>query len=361
MKKLSTIALLLVLSTAWAFAQKPVIKFDKTTHDFGTMKEADGRVTTVFEFTNEGAGPLVISKVRASCGCTTPNWTRTPIEPGQKGTVTVTYNPLGRQGGPWQKSITVTSNAETETVRLIIKGNTISKAAQPVDAYPIKIYGLGLKARSYQFNNIKKGATVQRTIELANNTKEPVTIDLVAEDKFLEVAGMPDTIQPGKVGQLHVRFNSKNCKQWGPIRTQVYLIVNGKKEYTDANKLDVIANIVEDFASMSTAERQQAPIVEFTTRTVDLGTLKAGEKKTAKVAFSNKGKNALAIRRIVNNNKDLTVTSSKSSINGGKKADLKVEVNTTGMKTSTYRRNITVITNDPDRPHTMISITWKIE
>ena len=70
MKKLSFIVLLCTIFSATAFTQNPVIKFEKTTHDFGTMKEADGRVTTVFEFTNEGATPLVISKVRASCGCT---------------------------------------------------------------------------------------------------------------------------------------------------------------------------------------------------------------------------------------------------------------------------------------------------
>lgn len=54
-----------------AMAQEPVMTFDKTTHDFGKINEADGRVTTVFEFKNEGMTPLVLTNVRASCGCTT--------------------------------------------------------------------------------------------------------------------------------------------------------------------------------------------------------------------------------------------------------------------------------------------------
>ena len=53
-------------------AQEPVITFSKTTHDFGKINEADGRVTTIFEFTNEGMVPLVLTNVKASCGCTTP-------------------------------------------------------------------------------------------------------------------------------------------------------------------------------------------------------------------------------------------------------------------------------------------------
>ena len=77
-------------------AQQPKITFEKTEHDFGKINEADGRVTTIFNFRNEGMAPLVLSNVRASCGCTTPNWTKEPINPGETGQITVTYNPNGR-------------------------------------------------------------------------------------------------------------------------------------------------------------------------------------------------------------------------------------------------------------------------
>ena len=106
MKKLFTIAATLLIAVA-SMGQTPVITFDKTTHDFGKINEADGRVTTVFTFKNEGMSPLVLSNVRASCGCTTPKWTREPIEPGQIGEITVTYNPNGRPGR-FQKTVTVT-------------------------------------------------------------------------------------------------------------------------------------------------------------------------------------------------------------------------------------------------------------
>lgn len=362
MKKISFVSLLLMLCTMSVLAQQPVIKFEKTTHDFGTMKEADGRVTTVFEFTNEGATPLVVSKVRASCGCTTPNWTKTPIEPGQKGNITVTYNPMGRQGGPWQKSITVTSNATTPTTRLIIKGNTISKSAQPVDAYPIKINGLGLKTNTYQFGNVKKGSVIEKTIELANTTKDPVRIELVSSAKYIATLATPELVEPGKTAMLKVRFDSKACQEWGPIREEVHLLVNGSTEATEKNRLSVIGNVIEDFSKLTTEERQQAPIAEYSTVSVNLGTIKAGSKATQKVTISNKGKKALAIRRIVNNNKsNINASINRTNINNGKKADLKIEVNTKDLKPSTYRRNITVITNDPDHVNTMISIAWKVE
>ncbi len=103
-----------MLMAGLLFAQQPVITFTKVEHDFGRINEADGRVSTVFEFKNEGMEPLVLSNVRASCGCTTPTWTKTPIEPGQTGAITVTDIPHGRPGR-FQKTITVTSKATEAT------------------------------------------------------------------------------------------------------------------------------------------------------------------------------------------------------------------------------------------------------
>lgn len=361
MKKLF-VSLCIITFALSAMAQKPVIKFDKTTHDFGTMKEADGRVTTVFEFTNEGATPLVVSRVRASCGCTTPNWTKTPIEPGQKGNITVTYNPTGRQGGPWQKSVTVTSNAETETVRLLIKGNTISKSAQPANNYPIKVGKVGLKSNTFHFNNIKKGSKIERSIELANTSEENVTVELVTKEKYLEVIAMPEVVEPGKTALLRVRFNSPLCNTWGPVRGNANLIVKDSKGLTNTYTMSIIANVIEDFGALTTEERQQAPIAEFSTKYIDLGTVKADAKSaSSKITISNKGKRALAIRRVVNNTANIKVVHPKGSINNGKKADLKIEINPQGLRPSTYRRNITIITNDPDNSTTNVTVVWKVE
>ena len=155
MKRLLNIAAF-VCMTMLAFGQTPVITFQKTTHDFGKINEADGRVTTVFEFKNEGMAPLVLSNVRASCGCTTPKWTHEPIEPGQTGEITVTYNPNGRPGR-FQKSITVTSNAAEPTTRLYIKGEVIPKPAQITDQFPVKMGDLSLKRRSLSFGSITQG------------------------------------------------------------------------------------------------------------------------------------------------------------------------------------------------------------
>ncbi len=104
----------------------PVITFTEITHDFGTIAEENGPATYVFEFTNTGNADLLISNVIASCGCTTPDWTKTPIAPKGKGSVTVTYNPANRPGA-FTKTITVSSNVENEKNLLTIKGEVTPK------------------------------------------------------------------------------------------------------------------------------------------------------------------------------------------------------------------------------------------
>ena len=107
-----------------AFAQKPAeIKFDKLTHDFGTFSEKSPVVTCVFTYTNVGEEPLVINQAIASCGCTLPEYTKTPVKPGEKGEIKVTYNGTGKFPGHFKKSITVRTNGAVEMTRLYIEGD----------------------------------------------------------------------------------------------------------------------------------------------------------------------------------------------------------------------------------------------
>lgn len=106
----------------------PVITFEKLLHDFGKIKEQDGTVTYSFKFTNTGNAPLVINRVHASCGCTTPTWTREPIMPGKTGTITAAYNPLNRPNA-FLKTISVFTNADTKATVLSIKGDVIPRPA----------------------------------------------------------------------------------------------------------------------------------------------------------------------------------------------------------------------------------------
>jgi hypothetical protein len=95
-------------SASSATADKPVMKFEKDTHDFGKIKQGD-KVTYEFNFTNTGKTPLIIKDAIASCGCTKPEWPSTPIKPGENGVIKVTFNSAGKMGLQ-DKQITITAN-----------------------------------------------------------------------------------------------------------------------------------------------------------------------------------------------------------------------------------------------------------
>ena len=123
MKKILVFTMLLFCGMSVALAQKPAeIKFDKLTHDFGTFSEKSPVVSCTFTFTNVGESPLIINQAVASCGCTVPEYTKTPIQPGEKGEIKVTYNGTGKFPGHFKKSITVRTNGAVEMTRLYIEG-----------------------------------------------------------------------------------------------------------------------------------------------------------------------------------------------------------------------------------------------
>ena len=130
MKNLITILLVGMISLG-SFAQKKVAKIEFKTDviDYGTIeKGADG--VRVFEFTNTGDAPLIISSVKSTCGCTVPKKPEGPIMPGETGEIEVKYDT--NRVNPIRKTITVISNAETPTVALKIKGLVVDSGKSSV-------------------------------------------------------------------------------------------------------------------------------------------------------------------------------------------------------------------------------------
>jgi len=120
MKKFILVALVTLVGLA-AQAQAK-IEFKSETIDYGQIdKGSDG--LRVFEFTNTGDQPLVISDVKSSCGCTVPEKPKDPIAPGKTGEIKVKYDT--KRVGPIRKTVTVYSNAEEPIKALKIKGEVL--------------------------------------------------------------------------------------------------------------------------------------------------------------------------------------------------------------------------------------------
>ena len=100
----------------------PVITFEKTTHDYGTVtKGGDG--TCEFKFKNTGVEPLILSNVTSSCGCTVPEWPREPILKGKSASIKVKYDT--NRIGLINKTVTVMSNSKGSAIQLKITGSVV--------------------------------------------------------------------------------------------------------------------------------------------------------------------------------------------------------------------------------------------
>ena len=135
MKKTIFFFVALLCTTAMhAQAEQPAAKkgaaisFTETTHNFGIFDVEHGTQTCHFVFTNTGSETLIISDAYASCGCTIPEFPKTGILPGEKDSITVTYNGATRRPGVFRKVVTVTFNgptADSSLARIYITGEMV--------------------------------------------------------------------------------------------------------------------------------------------------------------------------------------------------------------------------------------------
>lgn len=100
-------------------------QFSEEEFDFGNINEGQV-IEHIFNFTNNGQSPLVISNITASCGCTSPDWTRTPVNPGEKGFVKVVFNSTAKTGAQ-APTVTIQANTNPTVTRLRMKGSVTPK------------------------------------------------------------------------------------------------------------------------------------------------------------------------------------------------------------------------------------------
>lgn len=168
--------LLFVISNLTVFAQAK-IEFQKEEFDFHNVTEGT-LATHDFIFKNTGTEPLLINNVRASCGCTTPFWTKDPILPGKEGKISASYDSKNRPGA-FHKSISVITNADEPTKTLYIKGVVIPED-QVEKVFSDKDIALSPKLKidkkEYQLGKIEKGQNVTVNLEISNPGKSTLKI-----------------------------------------------------------------------------------------------------------------------------------------------------------------------------------------
>jgi hypothetical protein len=206
MKKLFSLSFVISFCLCFGLQAQGVMKFEKETHDFGTIEEGS-IVSYDFEFTNKGNQPVIINSVSASCGCTTPFYTREPIMPGKKGKITVSFNSNGRPNA-FNKAVTIKSNTAEDTKIIWIKGMVNPKAVP--NAAGARLGKLEINKSNHDFGTIAVGQSVVEKFILKNTGNADLLISgLHADCRCVSHNIQKVNLAPGESTVLELRYVPK--------------------------------------------------------------------------------------------------------------------------------------------------------
>ena len=244
MKKL---LILCLLAFAFGANAQGAMQFETDNHDFGNVPEGT-MATYEFKFKNTGNQPVVIANVQASCGCTTPDWTKTPILPGKNGIIKAMYSSAGRPG-VFNKTVTVTSNATDPSKVLSIKGTVLTKDQIKPTLTPVQLAKsphLVLDQSTHDFGKMEAGQQPTARFTVKNTGKTELVLGALTAGCYCVGYKTPPTpIAPGQSAVIELLYSQR---QLGQVSDAVTITSN---DVSGDAKITLKAIIVRDLSGNS--------------------------------------------------------------------------------------------------------------
>lgn len=331
------------------------LDFTKIDHDFGEIREEAGPAEFTFHFVNNGDEPIRITGVKASCGCTTPGWTKEQVMPGDSGFVKAKYNPINRPGR-FRKSLRISTTDGASNTTLYIGGFVKPKPKTPEQEYPVNLGVFRLKYRGMNIGKVTTEKVVEKTFDIYNSSDTIAVLDPSAMTlpDHISIALVQEFLNPREVGEIKVIYDPIKKNDFGYVSDNIQLEKDSKE------KISVIAVIDEYFPEMTAEELDRAPKLDVINRSHDFGTVKAGSQLEIDFELSNIGKEKLLFRSVKSNCGCITYELKNKGIKKGKSQMLKVFFDTSEMRGNQYK-SITIYSNDPVAPTQIITIKGKVE
>jgi hypothetical protein len=351
-------AILLLIAIGETQAQSnQSLTFAEKTVDFGNVREETGSVTHTFEFTNNSNQPVKILSVKASCGCTTPDWTKVAVTPGKKGYVVVKYDPTGRLGF-FNKSLTVTFDAVGEPIVLTIKGTvvlpgdfTAYRESKGNWRMPSSILNMGKVWLNDEF--------VWKEFDILNGGEAAITANIATEaPKHIKVILIPAILKPGDKGVIRLGYNGKLKNEYGFQSDNIEIITDDSNN--PRKSFSVYATLEEFFPELSVEEKYKTPRLLIHQPVLDMGRVSPSSPAEKFVALMNNGKKELTIRSIQPNCQCIKTALKEYKIGAGKSQVLTVRLDGAQRK-GTQQKFITIYSNDPVNPVQRISVGGYVE
>lgn len=312
------LTLLLILLSLNSYAQSDAVSFDGTQFNFGTIDEDGGSVSHTFRYTNNSKTPLVVLDVATTCGCTTSEFSSKPLLKGEKGAITVNFDPDNFPGRN-AKQVTVYTNQGDYTLRIY---GTVTPRERTLDElYP---FGIGSGARldmiSTSMTTIEKGAEREITLGVANsNTSRTITIDIdrTSLPTGVEVTSEPAELAPRTHSTLTLRVKGED---YGSFIHTIHLTVDGKRV---AEALTIGGVVIFNSSQLTDSDYDNQPFAKFSSRYFNLATIDGGTTINKEVVITNDGTSPLIIYKIESSS-SVAVIPSQAVVEPNGSATLKI-------------------------------------
>lgn len=357
MKKGFILLILLALCHPNGFSQKNLV-FEPSTWDFGTIAEADGRVSHTFTGENRGDKPLVILDVVTTCGCTAPQFSRQPILPGDKTEITVTYDPTNRPG-VFSKELAVYSSDRRKIATLTVRGQVTPRPKSLEELYPVDAGGgLRLTTTLNAFAYLQAGIAKQGTIGCVNDSRRTIRLELrpTVSSGVLRLE-YPRELAPGERGSINVSYlNPADSPRYGTIRDALEVYVDGRTNHTALVTHGIGVDALPEIGE------KERPQCEYSENILKFGTVKHAESlRRLPLTISNTGTGELIVRAVEGEGHVATTLSPGLRLAPGESFRAEVMFNPGTQDYGLMSEHLVVVTNDPVRPMRRIRVTAIIE
>jgi hypothetical protein len=330
--------------------QAKQLVFREETHDFGNVAENKGPVTHEFVFTNSTSRPVKVLNVQASCGCTTPGWSKDVVAPGKTGYIQASFDPKGRPGF-FTKSLTVTTDLDANPIVLQIKGQVSGDSEDYIDPTGFTIANGNLKFKNSSFNMGKvfmKDEYAVKEFQVLNSGSKPVTFkEKVTGPNHIKAEVKPTTLAPGGKATIKVSYNGKLKNQYGFQSDNIEFATDDAEN--PVKSFSVFATIEDYFPQLSADELKKAPQLQLGVSSLDLGRVNPQTSVVREVNFKNTGRTELLVKAVQGNCVCIKASTSKAKLKPGESASVKLEF-TPQDRSGTQQKAVTIYSNDPRNP-----------
>ncbi|MDE7401959.1 MAG: DUF1573 domain-containing protein [Muribaculaceae bacterium] len=346
MSKLAKISLLiLALLCIEAPRSNAALRWLETDCDFGLWHEEAGPRTMQARFINTGPDDVVIFNVKASCGCTSAKWSDDPIAPGDTAVILITYDPYMRPGR-FEKSVTVHTHDGTRQ-RITIHGNVLGTPESLASLYPVEAGRMRLSDSVLDLGEVEEGRVPNGFLNAYILGPDSVKPIVNTPNSAITVKKSAKAAAPGDLVTFNLFADTRALGEYGPVELPVNFSAG---EDSESAIVKVRIFVKPDRNRLLAMQKGKNPRVSADSTPNPLE-IKDGHLE-GEIELRNDGDAPLAILRVWS--KSLAIENIKlpKPIKPGKTGIVKF---TAPAATGISRHEISVITNDPDRP--IISFT----